>query len=141
MQSRHFIDGQWTDAGHWADSFDPASCELIGRFADGWRLTSFGLATQVHRRPDAAARSKDASSTSPRGLRRCSHALLTTLFATSRASAHPAASGAQFGRRLEAPPPGQRAARCPPEIAGRGTSAIANWTYARPLRASAESAS
>ena len=35
MQSRHFIDGQWTDAGHWADSFDPASCELIGRFADG----------------------------------------------------------------------------------------------------------
>ena len=35
----------------------------IGRFADGWRLTSFGLATQVHR-PDAAARSKGAPSTS-----------------------------------------------------------------------------
>jgi betaine-aldehyde dehydrogenase len=35
MQSQHFIDGQWTSADRWTDSFDPANGELIGCFADG----------------------------------------------------------------------------------------------------------
>lgn len=35
QQARHFIEGQWCENGLWADSFDPANGELIGRFADG----------------------------------------------------------------------------------------------------------
>lgn len=35
MQSQHFIDGHWTAADRWTDSLDPATGELIGRFADG----------------------------------------------------------------------------------------------------------
>jgi acyl-CoA reductase-like NAD-dependent aldehyde dehydrogenase len=35
MQSQHFIDGQWTQQGQWAESVDPANGEVIGHFADG----------------------------------------------------------------------------------------------------------
>lgn len=49
MQSGHFIDGQWCDNGHWAESLDPANGELIGRFADGGE-------EQARAAVDAAAR-------------------------------------------------------------------------------------
>jgi len=35
MQSQHFIDGHWTHDNQWADSLDPSTGEVIGRFADG----------------------------------------------------------------------------------------------------------
>lgn len=35
MQSRHFIDGEWTESSQWAESLDPANGEFIGKFSDG----------------------------------------------------------------------------------------------------------
>ena len=34
LDARHWIDGEWVDAEHWAESINPATGEIIGNYTE-----------------------------------------------------------------------------------------------------------